>query len=99
MSWNRAQFALLLLGLCLLRQVSPPGGFGLVVLVALLALPCAAVAASHFRRPSLEWVGAFVCGGALCGLALQRPELWLQTSLAAVLVLGGGTAQRWLRQR
>jgi hypothetical protein len=99
MSWNRAQFALLLLGLCLLRQVSPPGGVGRVVFVALLALPCAAVAASYWRQRLLESVGAIVSGGALCVLALQRPELWLQTSLAAALVLGGGAAQRWLGPR
>jgi hypothetical protein len=98
-TWSRAQLALLLLGLCLLRQVVPAGGMGRLVLVALAALPFATVVAGRWPRRSLDLFGATLSGSALCGLALVRPQLWLQTSFAVTLVLGGGAAARWLRPR
>jgi len=99
MSWSRAQLALLLLGLCLLRQVLPPGGTSRLALLALAGLPFATVVAGRWPGRSLELLGATVSGCALCALALVRPELWLQTSMAATLVLGGGVLQRWFRPR
>lgn len=90
---------LLVLGLCALRQVLPPDWRGALVLGALLPLPLAAPCAE--RWPARPWAlaGALLSALSLGALALHSPELWLQTSLAAALVLGAGVAQRGLRAR
>jgi hypothetical protein len=86
------QLALLLLAICLSGRLLPADGRRVLVLVTLLALPLAARLAARWSRAAIALLGALLSATALCALALLSPELWLQTSLAAALVLGGGLA-------
>lgn len=60
------------------------------MLVGLTALPLAARWARRWPAQPVELLGAALSGLALSRLALDSPEIWLQSSLAAALVLGLG---------
>lgn len=79
-----------MLGLCLLEQLLPRDARACWVLLTLTALPLAARWARRWPAQPVELLGAALSGLSLCLLALQSPEIWLQTSLAAALVLGLG---------
>lgn len=95
----RSQLALLLLALCLLRLLVPLDLRGGLVLLGLAALPCSALGRARLARVPVELLGASASGLALCGLALQSPEIWLQAGLASALVSGGALALGALPRR
>jgi hypothetical protein len=93
------ELALALLALCLLRELLPPDLSGALVLVSLAAPQLFARLAERWPRRSLELVGGACSAVALGGLALLSPEVWLQASLSAALVIGGGVVVRVIRVR
>jgi len=69
------------------------------VLVTLAALPVAARLARRWPGQPIELLGATLSALALGRLALESPEIWLQTSLALALLLALGTGLRSLAPR
>jgi hypothetical protein len=93
---ERGELALGLLALCLLSRVAPGDLRGVAAGFSLLALPLASRLSELFSRVPVQRLGALLVAVALCCLALQSPEIWLQTGLASLLVIGAGLRLRAL---
>jgi hypothetical protein len=95
----RWDLALAWLALCVVGQLVPADARGVVAAISLLALPLAARAASSWQRPRIQLLGGLLAAVTLCWLALQTPELWLQTGLATLVVIGNGVSSRAIEPR
>ena len=93
---ERGELALGVLALCLVSRLAPGDLRGVAVGFSLLVLPVATRLGGRWPRVPVQRSGALLVAIALCSLALQAPELWLQTALASLLVIGAGLRLRTL---